>query len=153
MSNKFKRNKKVFFMRQLSLLVSLAFLAVAAASAQNKTLKAVPLQPTATLEGSDTYNQYCAVCHGKDGKGAGPAADALKKQPTDLTQLARRNNGKFDDLAVQSAIIGDTAKVVAHGSLDMLVWGELFKSVSGDASARRLRVHSLVKYIEQMQAK
>jgi mono/diheme cytochrome c family protein len=139
-------------MRRLFLFISVAFLTLGTASAQNKTVKTVPLKATATLGGDDTYNQYCAVCHGKDGKGAGPAADALKKHPTDLTQLARRNNGKFDELVVQSAIIGDTAAIAAHGSLEMPIWGELFKSVSRDESARRLRVHSLVKYIEQMQA-
>ena len=139
-------------MRRTSLLLTLAFLAVAMASAQNKTVKTVPLQPTATLEGADSYNQYCAVCHGKDGKGGGPAAEALKKQPSDLTQIARRNNGKFDDLAVQNVINGDNA-MPSHGSLDMPVWGELFRSVNGDASSRRLRVYKLVKYIEQMQAK
>jgi mono/diheme cytochrome c family protein len=139
-------------MRRVSLLVSLTFLAVALASAQNKTVKMVPLQPTATLEGADSFNQYCAVCHGKDGRGGGPAADALKKRPADLTQIARRNNGKFNDLIVQNVINGNDV-LVAHGSRDMPVWGELFKSVSGDASTRRLRVYSLVKYIEEMQAK
>jgi mono/diheme cytochrome c family protein len=139
-------------MRQASILLSFAFLAAALASAQNKTIKAVPLQPTATLEGAESFNQYCAVCHGKDGKGGGPAAEALKKRPSDLTQIARRNNGKFEDLVVQNVINGEDVKS-AHGSRDMPVWGELFKSVSGDASARRLRVYSLVRYIEQMQAK
>lgn len=139
-------------MRQASLLLSLAFLAVAMASAQNKTIKTVPLQPTATLEGAESYTQYCAVCHGKDGKGGGPAAEALKKRPSDLTQIAHRNHGKFEDLVVQNVINGDNA-LPAHGSLEMPVWGELFKSVNGDAGARRLRVYSLVKYIEQMQAR
>ena len=139
-------------MRRTALLISLTFLVVAAATAQSKSIKTVPLQPTATLEGADSFNQYCAVCHGKDGKGGGPAAEALKKRPADLTQIARRNNGKFDDLIVQNVITGDDVRA-AHGSRDMPVWGELFKSVSLDASARRLRVYSLVKYIEQMQAK
>jgi mono/diheme cytochrome c family protein len=139
-------------MRRASLLLSFAFLAVALASAQNKAVKTVPMQPTATLEGVDSYNQYCAVCHGKDGKGGGPAAGALKKQPADLTQIARRNNGKFNDLIVQNAINGDNS-ITAHGSPAMPVWGELFKSVNGDASARKLRLYSLVKYIEQMQAR
>jgi mono/diheme cytochrome c family protein len=139
-------------MRRALFLLSFTFLAVAMASAQNKTIKTVPLQPTATLEGAESYNQYCAVCHGKDGKGGGPAADAMKKHPSDLTQIARRNNGKFNDVVVQNVINGDDI-LIAHGSRDMPVWGELFKSVNGDASARRLRVYKLVKYIEQMQAK
>jgi hypothetical protein len=76
----------------------------------------------------------------------------LKKRPADLTQIARRNNGKFNDLLVQNVINGEQ-NMTAHGSRDMPVWGTLFKSVSGDDSARRLRLYALVKYIEQLQAK
>jgi mono/diheme cytochrome c family protein len=139
-------------MRRAFILLSLTFLAGAVASAQNKSVKTIPLQPTLTLDGVESFNQYCAVCHGKDGKGGGPAADAMKKHPSDLTQIARRHDGKFNELVIQNVINGDDV-LIAHGSRDMPVWGELFKSVNGDASARRLRVYKLVKYIEQMQAK
>ena len=140
-------------MRRAVLLLSFTFLAVAFAAAQNKTtIKTVPLHRTATLEGAESFSQYCATCHGKDGKGNGPAADALKKRPADLTQIALRNNGKFRELVVENAITGDDIRI-SHGSRDMPIWGELFKSVSVDPSVRRLRIFSLVKYIEQMQEK
>ena len=45
--------------------------------------------------GQKLYTQYCASCHGADGKGNGPAAAKLNPKPTDLTQLAKRNGGKF----------------------------------------------------------
>ena len=60
------------------------------AAAQTKVIKEVAVRPPASNQGVDLYNQYCSVCHGKDGKGAGPAADALKTRPTDLTQIAHR---------------------------------------------------------------
>ncbi|MBZ5572099.1 MAG: cytochrome c [Acidobacteriia bacterium] len=44
--------------------------------------------------GQQMYSAYCAVCHGNDGKGGGPAAEALKVPPPDLTVLARKNGGK-----------------------------------------------------------
>jgi mono/diheme cytochrome c family protein len=33
------------------------------------------------------YRQYCAVCHGRDGKGQGEMAKLLKVKPADLTRL------------------------------------------------------------------
>jgi mono/diheme cytochrome c family protein len=65
-------------------------------------IKKVPIQPTPATSGKEMYNQYCAVCHGTGGKGDGPAADALKKKPADLTQLTRKNNGTFPELHVMN---------------------------------------------------
>jgi mono/diheme cytochrome c family protein len=45
--------------------------------------------------GKTEYQSGCAACHGVDGKGAGPVADALKTKPTDLTMIAKKNNGVF----------------------------------------------------------
>jgi mono/diheme cytochrome c family protein len=47
--------------------------------------------------GKKTYTEYCASCHGEDGKGMGPAASALKAPPSDLTTLAKRHAGKFPE--------------------------------------------------------
>lgn len=35
--------------------------------------------------GGQLYQQNCAMCHGAEGKGNGPAAAALTPKPTDLT--------------------------------------------------------------------
>jgi mono/diheme cytochrome c family protein len=135
--------------------LSLALLAVgipALVVAQNTVIKQVPVRATPTMEGPELYNEYCAVCHGKDGKGGGPAAAALKKQPGDLTQLARKNNGKFDGLRVQDVITGSDV-VAAHGSREMPTWGTVFASMSSNEGTRRIRLNALVKQIETMQAK
>ena len=47
------------------------------------------------LSGGQMFLSYCAPCHGKDAKGGGPMAPALKATPSDLTTLSKRNNGKF----------------------------------------------------------
>jgi mono/diheme cytochrome c family protein len=47
----------------------------------NPTIKHVPLTPTSPVSGKEMFATYCAVCHGADGKGGGPAAAALKTQP------------------------------------------------------------------------
>ena len=67
-----------------------AMLATAAFGIAQTTpiIKQVPVRPTSPASGKLMYTTYCAVCHGVDGKGAGPAAAALKDQPTNLVQLS-----------------------------------------------------------------
>ena len=45
--------------------------------------------------GKAEYRSSCAPCHGIDAKGDGSVADSLKTRPTDLTALAKNNNGVF----------------------------------------------------------
>jgi mono/diheme cytochrome c family protein len=68
------------------------------------------------------YFSSCGACHGSDGKGAGPIASQLKVVPPDLTQLAKRNGGKFSLNAVYEKING-SQEVKAHGTRDMPIWG------------------------------
>lgn len=105
------------------------------------------------VDGGELYQAYCAVCHGKDGRGNGPAASALKTPASDLTTLAQRNGGKFDSLAVQNLIVGQDRLLAAHGSKDMPIWGPVFKGISRDDAGAALRVTNLVKHIESMQVK
>ena len=121
-----------------------------AAYAQNKTIKPVPARGTTSWKGVDLYREFCAVCHGVDGKGSGPAADALKQKPTDLTQITRRNNSTFPEIHLQQVIKGD-ASVMAHGSTDMPTWGNIFKSVSINATFGEMRVKALVTYLKEIQ--
>ena len=45
--------------------------------------------PAAALaQGQGIYNDKCAMCHGQDGKGNGPAAAALSPSPADFTSPA-----------------------------------------------------------------
>ena len=129
------------------------FAAFAADEGQGKTtIKRVNAQPTASVNGVDLFKEYCAVCHGNDAKGTGPAADALKKRPADLTQLAKKNGGTFPELHVMNYIKGDDV-VAAHGSRDMPIWGQIFGSFSPNQDLVQVRVYNLLKYIEGVQAK
>jgi len=117
------------------------------------TIKNVPVKETSPTSGKDMYKAYCAVCHGNDGKGGGPAAPAMKVPPTDLTLLAKNNGGKYPSLKVVSSINGET-NLPAHGSRDMPVWGQLFWSMShGHESEVQQRAVNLSRYIETLQAK
>ncbi|HSW51455.1 MAG TPA: cytochrome c [Bryobacteraceae bacterium] len=103
--------------------------------------------------GSEMCRAYCASCHGLDGRGRGPAAAAMKRPPTDLTTLARRNGGKFPEARVYQSIEGD-AELAAHGSREMPVWGTAFRTMGGsDEASVKLRVRNLTRYIESLQLK
>ncbi len=118
-----------------------------------KVIQHVPVKDVSPASGKEMYMSYCAVCHGTDGKGGGPAASALKVPPTDLTLLSKTNGGKYPALKVTSSIRGETA-LAAHGSKEMPVWGTLFWSMSsGHQSEVQQRVVNLTRYIETMQAK
>ena len=136
----------------LGALVALA-LALVAQDQPKKVIKHVPVKETSAVSGKDMYTNYCAVCHGTDGKGNGPAAEALKVPPTDLTTLSQKNGGKYPALRVSSSIRGEAA-VPAHGSKEMPVWGHLFWNMAGGHETEvQLRVSNLTSYIETLQAK
>jgi len=118
-----------------------------------QTVKKTAVTPTSPSSGQEMFVTYCAACHGKDAKGDGPAAPALKKAPADLTTLAQKNGGKFPELKIYDTIKGDS-NTPAHGSKDMPVWGTVFQSLShGDSGQVQLRISNLTKYIESLQAK
>jgi len=90
------------------------------------------------------------VCHGVDGKGAGPAAAGLKNSPGDLTQITRHSGGKFPDLRMRS-ILNGAEPIVSHGTSDMPIWGDVFKSISANQTFGQMRVDALVKYLQTIQ--
>jgi len=139
---------------RIAVLSIVSLLAAGLLAAQTpKGVKKVPLTPTSPASGSEMFRTYCAVCHGVDGKGGGPAADALKKAPSNLTQLTAHNHGKFPEDHVAQAITGDT-QIGAHGTRDMPVWGDLFRSLNGgSADLVTLRIANLTDYIKSIQAK
>ena len=147
-------------LKKLILIFTVLVVSTCMVAAQEKTpdqsktvIQHVPITSTSPVSGKEMYTAYCAVCHGTDGKGGGPAASALKVPPTDLTQLSKNNGDKYPALKVTSTIRG-TADLPAHGSKDMPVWGELFWSMSrGHEGQVQQRVANLTHYIETLQEK
>lgn len=117
---------------------------------QTKQVKLEPVVATDAMKGVDLYHEFCAVCHGQDGRGNGPAASALKTPASDLTLIARQNNGKFPAIEIRRAIDGDDG-VPAHGSKDMPMWGDALKSISSSASVAQIRVNLLIDYLKTIQ--
>jgi mono/diheme cytochrome c family protein len=143
------------FISIVAILVMFSALAVAQQSpAQNAaSVKHVPITNAPSTSGKEMFNSYCAVCHGKDGKGDGPAASAMKTSPTNLTDLAKNNGGKFPAAHV-AAVLRGQAGAPSHGSQDMPIWGPLFSSISqGHEGQVQQRITNLVGYVDGLQAK
>lgn len=116
-------------------------------------VRKVPARATVSVLGKDSYDAYCASCHGREARGDGPAAPALKMAVPDLTLIASRH-GKFEPLEVEFLITGKDKLTPAHGgALDMPIWGPVFSSMEGDGARSKLRMRNLVHYLETIQRK
>ena len=116
-----------------------------------------PSQPALILDsltGRDSFEVYCASCHGVKGTGDGPVARSLKTVPADLTLIARRNGGTFPRQRIASLVTGSEPRLVAaHGSSDMPVWGPVFRCLDPSDARVKVRIENVVDYIETLQIK
>lgn len=117
-------------------------------------IKQVQIRPSPPESGSGMFREYCAVCHGADGKGGGPASAALKTPPTALTTLTIANGGKFPADKVSAILSGQGQGTPAHGSREMPIWGTVFRSLESPSSAVigvKQRIANLTRYLESIQ--
>lgn len=120
----------------------------------------VMAQPAQRVDiGKREFDNNCAVCHGKSGKGDGPYADLLKKSLPDLTTLAKRNGGVFPLARTYEVIDGAGP---GHGTREMPLWGqdysvkaaEYYMDVPYDSQAYvRARILALAEYLNRLQVK
>lgn len=118
--------------------------------------------------GQAVYRSDCAACHGIDGKGNGPVSKELKTRPTDLTVLAKKNNGVFPLDAVSKAIDGRES-IGSHGTREMPIWGYrlvppehyilkeadnyLYLPPASPEAVVRGRILSIIDYLNRIQQK
>lgn len=146
-------------LKKSMMLLGMLVLATGVSLAQNQTdqktvVKETVIKQTSPTSGKEMFTQYCGSCHGIDGKGNGPAAAAMKAQPTDLTQLARKHDGKYPANHVASVLKFGDGGTAAHGSAEMPVWGPLFHSLDKfHDSAVQQRISNIVEYIGTLQVK
>ena len=129
-------------------------LILAAASATAAEPEQAPADPVLAEMGSELFLQYCASCHGEDGKGRGPAAGALATPPADLTRIAARRDGQFAEGEIARFIDGRFAPA-AHGSREMPIWGARFGEQIPEAGVSeeivRGRLLVLLEYLKSIQ--
>ena len=126
--------------------------AVVAAGDQRSTADPPPSLANPSLVGSESYAFYCAPCHGKDGKGRGPVAPALKTPPADLTRLSARNGGAFPKDRVRLFVTnGEREAIAAHGTSAMPVWGPTFRALDPSDKIVTVRIYNVVAYLESIQ--
>ncbi len=108
--------------------------------------------------GKQDFEQNCASCHGKDGKGHGEALYVIPGiKPPDLTLLTRNHGGVFPADRVYQSIDG-RAGIPSHARFDMPFWGTKFqqagKEFTPDSEAKvKERISDVVSYIKSLQQK
>lgn len=103
-----------------------------------------------TVNGEEIFRDYCATCHGIDGRGDGPTAPALRCKVPDLTQISKRSGDKFPSVRIRNIIEG-TETLTGHGSREMPIWGPIFHQVGEDQDLGNVRTDNLTRHIESMQ--
>lgn len=138
--------------KRISILAVVAVFGLATSHAdQGKKKIVIPVDQTNPTNAKQMYNGYCAPCHGIDGKGTGPVAVALKQSPTDLTTLARNNEGRFPESHV-ATVLRFGNEIPAHGNAAMPVWGRLLANMdSVNPDLTDLRIANLTRYLQSIQ--
>jgi len=117
----------------------------------------VPVSKAPANDGKQMYVNFCAPCHGLNGKGQGPVAAALKRQPANLTLLSKNNGGKFPEAHIVSVLQFGAANP-AHGTAPMPIWGPTFQKMDATTNlppsdVRTLRISNLSNYLRSLQEK
>lgn len=133
-----------------AVLVLLTLLAGVVFGQESRTArKAIPVP----LDGAAIFRDYCAVCHGPDGKGKGPATEALRHSPPDITLLSSHNHGKFPADRIKAVLVGQQQSGSAHGTREMPIWGPIFHVVERDQDFGEVRLDNVTKFVESLQAR
>jgi mono/diheme cytochrome c family protein len=126
----------------------------------------LPLAVAACVEtekvptGAEDYADFCAACHGANGKGDGGVASVLDRRPADLTRLSARNGVTFPGTEVMAKIWGYTG--VAPGRQDAaspmpefgpLLQGDLVPYDGGDGipTPTPIRLAQIAEYLKTLQ--
>ncbi|MBN9885850.1 c-type cytochrome [Salipiger abyssi] len=116
----------------------------------------VPNEMPQASDGRGLFMEYCAVCHGEDGKGDGEMARATTTPPKNLTLISLRHGDRFPRAKVLSTIDG-----YARSDLDgpgmpefgELLDGDLVPLDTGDGTMTPTprKLVALLEYLESIQ--
>ena len=160
------RNQTHTILRELAVVVPLFGLLIAAlmlVAASALPAEEVP-DAAKVVIGKNLFRSYCASCHGvgsavgiaaagrgDKAEGDGSIAEYLRVSPTNLTVLARENEGVFPFEAVTRKIDGRDL-VPVHGS-DMPIWGDALQLTEGGADEDRTqdKIDALTHFLRSIQ--
>ena len=110
--------------------------------------------PTVINAGKDDFAWQCAACHGDNGTGNGPMARLLIKPPSNLTLIAKDNDGTFPFWRVYRIISGKKA-VPGHETFQMPDFWRRFAGAENEFGSLppHVRVLMLTHYLETIQQK
>ncbi len=140
------------FSRPLSTssVFALALFTAATVVPGHAQIKKVAINKTSSDSGASMFFSYCASCHGADGKGTGPAANAVKKPVPDLTILSKNNNGDFPAPRILMTL-GRMQGSGPHGNSDMPVWGDVFRNSGSNEADVHMRLYNITRFVEGLQ--
>ena len=98
---------------------------------------AAPAHATDLAAAKKDFTRFCAKCHGAEGKGDGPQAEALDPKPRDLTNCAQMKAVADETLFTVIKEGGPAAKL----SKDMPAWKD---GMDDD------EIHDLVAYVRSL---
>ena len=128
--------------------------AIGVAAAMLATIGAAAFEAVtlADYSGEEIFVKYCAACHGESGRGDGPVARGLLTAVPDLTSISSRY-GEFPAMQIADTIDGRGARIDAHGTRTMPVWGyEFWIEEGGDVVAQREMKQVIVKLVDYIRS-
>lgn len=104
------------------------------------------------ISAANEFQQYCALCHGQDGRGIGFVTEGERThKAADLTQISKRNGGHFPFSDVAETI-RKGGGVMAHTSRLMPAWGKFYGEDVDPVFAKAM-LFALTQYVEGLQEK
>ncbi|MGI9344623.1 MAG: c-type cytochrome [Gammaproteobacteria bacterium] len=104
--------------------------------------------------GEETFDRFCASCHGIKGRGDGPVAPGLAIAVPDLSLLQERRGADYRDTTLRKIIDGREV-IIYHGTRYMPVWGYEFWVEEGADEAAEASVETIIEnlidHIETLQ--
>ena len=88
-----------------------------------------------------------------DGRGHGALAAALRKSPTDLTELTKSNRGRFPDTHIVVVLQNGVEPSGSRSGRDARMGADPGKDGPGHTQDRLLRISNLSRYLESIQAR
>jgi mono/diheme cytochrome c family protein len=148
------QKRRNLMLKQLLLTAAVITLAANMGYAdQSRSKVIIQVGKVTPTSGKQMYANYCAPCHGVDGRGHGVAAANLKTAPSDLTVLSRQNRGKYPDVHIV-AVLEDGTAIQGHRSAEMPVWGPILGKMNKTTPEERLlRICNLSRYLDTIQTK